>query len=92
MMLKVILIYLLLINVIAFIMYGADKSKAKKHAWRTPEATLIGVAVIGGSIGALAGMFFFHHKTKHIKFRLGLPVIFIAQIVAVIACGRYINL
>ena len=58
----------------------ADKLKAKRGAWRIPEATLLGVAAIGGSIGALAGMYTFRHKTRHIKFTLGIPLILIAQI------------
>lgn len=61
-----------------------DKIKAKRNLWRIPEATLIGVAAIGGSIGAIAGMNLFRHKTKHAKFYIGLPVILALQIVAVI--------
>lgn len=72
--------YFLLINIIAFIMYGLDKKKAKKGQWRTPEATLIGVATIGGSVGALLGMKHFRHKTKHKKFTIGVPAILIVQI------------
>jgi len=75
MILYIIIAYLIIINFIAFIMYGLDKRKAEKQAWRTPEATLIGVAAIGGSIGAFAGMQFFRHKTKHPKFTIGVPVI-----------------
>ena len=62
----------------------ADKLKAKRGAWRIPEATLMGIAAIGGSVGALAGMYLFRHKTKHIKFTLGIPVILIGQIALVI--------
>lgn len=78
----VIAIYLVLINVITFIVYGVDKSLAIKHKWRISEATLIILAAIGGSIGAFLGMQIFRHKTKHIKFVLGVPVIFILQVVA----------
>ena len=67
-------------NLITFIVYGIDKSKAKKHLWRIPEATLIGLALIGGSIGALLGMRLFHHKTKHVKFYVGVPAIFMIEI------------
>ncbi len=77
----VIAIYLILINIIAFIMYGVDKSLAIKHRWRISEATLILLAVIGGSVGAFLGMQVFRHKTKHIKFVIGVPVIFILQVV-----------
>ena len=80
--------YLLIINAIAFFLMLADKQKAKKKKWRIPEATLIGVAVIGGSVGALAGMYTFRHKTKHPKFTIGVPVILAFQIVlaVVILC------
>ena len=71
-------------NLITFIVYGIDKRKAKKRLWRIPEATLIGLALMGGSVGAFLGMKFFHHKTKHIKFYVGVPAIFITEIVIVI--------
>lgn len=77
---SIFLIYILFINVIAFAMYGLDKRKAQRHVWRTPEATLIGIAAIGGSVGALCGMNFFHHKTKHLKFRISIPLILIIHI------------
>ena len=77
---KYILLYLLLINAIAFFLMLADKRKAKKNLWRIPEATLMLSAALGGSIGALAGMYTFRHKTKHLKFTLGVPAILIAQI------------
>ena len=76
--------YLVIINVIAFIIYGIDKRKAKKHLWRIPEATLIGLALMGGSVGAFLGMRLFHHKTKHIKFYVGVPAIFIIEMVIAI--------
>lgn len=78
---KYILLYLLLINAIAFFLMLADKRKAKKNLWRIPERTLMLSAALGGSIGALAGMYTFRHKTKHLKFTLGVPAILIAQIV-----------
>lgn len=78
---KYILLYLLLINAIAFFLMLADKRKAKKNLWRIPERTLMLSAAMGGSIGALAGMYTFRHKTKHLKFTLGVPAILIAQIV-----------
>ena len=78
-----IIIYVCVINVIAFLMYGLDKQKAKRRQWRIPEATLLGVAVIGGSIGAFLGMQVFHHKTKKPKFYIGVPVIFILQVIGI---------
>lgn len=68
---------------VAFALYGADKYKAQKHHWRIPERTLIGIALAGGSIGALLGMKVFHHKTRHTKFTIGVPLIIIVEAVAV---------
>ena len=75
--------YLLIVNVVAFLLYGLDKRKAIKGQWRIPEKVLLGMAVIGGAIGALFGMLVFHHKIRKWKFMLGVPVILILQIVAV---------
>lgn len=83
-LLKILIIYFVVVNVVAFFMYGIDKVKAKKQKWRIPEKTLIGIAVIGGSIGAIAGMNVFHHKTKHWYFKFGLPLILIIQIALVV--------
>ena len=77
---KYFLLYLLLINAVAFVLMLADKQKARKNRWRIPERTLIGSALLGGSLGALLGMYTFRHKTKHLKFTLGVPAILIAQI------------
>lgn len=79
-MLKIFVIYLLTINLITFVMYGIDKLKAKKAKWRIPEATLLWMAVLGGSLGAWAGMQVWHHKTLHKKFKYGVPVIILLQI------------
>ena len=72
--------YLLAINVVTFIMYGIDKYKAKKAKWRISEATLLLLAVLGGSIGAWMGMKVWHHKTMHKKFKYGIPAILFIQI------------
>lgn len=78
------IIYILIgINVLTFLVYGIDKLKAKRGSWRISEATLLLLAVIGGSIGALLGMQLWHHKTMHKKFKYGLPLILLAQIVIV---------
>ena len=77
---KYFLLYLLLINAAAFVLMLVDKQKAKKNRWRIPERTLILSAAFGGSIGSLMGMYTFRHKTKHLKFTLGVPAILIAQI------------
>ena len=76
-----ILIYLTIINVVTFFVYGIDKYKAKHAKWRIPEATLLLLAVIGGSIGAWCGMKAWRHKTMHKKFKYGVPAIFILQVV-----------
>ena len=81
---QLILFYLIAINVVTFFMYGIDKWKAKRSKWRISEATLLGMAVIGGSIGAWLGMRVWHHKTKHKKFQFGIPLIIVAQIALLI--------
>ena len=73
--------YLLAINAVAFLLMLVDKIKAKRNLWRIPEATLIGSAAIGGSIGALLGMYTFRHKTRHPKFTVGIPVILALQVI-----------
>ena len=72
--------YLLAINAVAFIVYGIDKYKAKKAKWRISEATLLLLAVLGGSLGAWMGMKVWHHKTMHKKFKYGIPAILLMQI------------
>lgn len=76
-----ILYYLAIINAITFIVYGIDKLKAKNGKWRIPEATLLLLAIIGGSIGAWFGMTVCHHKTQHKKFKYGIPLILAIQTV-----------
>jgi uncharacterized membrane protein YsdA (DUF1294 family) len=78
---KLFLWYLLLINAAAFLLMLADKYKAKKHLWRIPERVLIGSALLGGSIGALAVIYLFRHKTRHLKFTIGIPAILAGQLI-----------
>ena len=78
-----IILYLIVINVVAFLAFGLDKLKAKADAWRIPEKTLLGLAVIGGSVGAILGMRTFRHKTRHKQFSVGLPVILAVQLIIV---------
>ena len=80
MMANILLNYLIVINIVTFLVYGIDKWKAKQGSWRISEATLLILAVIGGSIGALLGMKIWHHKTMHKKFKYGLPLILLVQI------------
>ena len=72
--------YLVLVNALAFLLMLIDKQKARRGSWRIPEATLLGIAAMGGSIGGILGMRLFRHKTRHLKFALGLPLILAAQI------------
>ena len=74
-------IYLILINLISFVLFGMDKLKARNHQWRISEKTLFLFAASGGSAGAIAGMYVFRHKTKHWYFRYGLPLILVVQVV-----------
>ncbi|MDO4464231.1 MAG: DUF1294 domain-containing protein [Bacillota bacterium] len=79
------LVYFVSVNLIGFAFMGIDKYKAKKRAFRIPEATLFIVAIIGGSIGSLLGMYAFRHKTRHRRFTYGMPFILLVQIALIIA-------
>ena len=81
---EIVIVYLVVINVATFLTYGIDKWKAKKSLWRIREASLLGLAVFGGSIGAWLGMKVWHHKTMHKKFKYGIPLILVVQIVIVL--------
>ena len=72
------------INLVAFLTYGWDKLCAKRHAWRVPEMTLLAFAAVGGSIGALVAMRIFRHKTFHLKFKYGVPLILVLQIAGLV--------
>ena len=74
------MIYLVIINVLGFLIMGLDKAKAKKQKYRISENTLLFVALMGGSLGSYLGMYCFHHKTKHVKFYIGMPLILFIQI------------
>ena len=79
-----ILIYFLIINVLGFVAMGIDKWKAKHDKWRIPENTLFMFTILGGGLGTIAGMHFFRHKTKKLKFTIGMPLILILEIVLII--------
>ena len=83
--LTLLIIYITAVNIIGFALMGIDKRKARKNAFRIPEATLFAFAIIGGSIGATIGMFVFKHKTKHWYFKFGLPLIVLLQVIIVLA-------
>ena len=78
---KLVLYYLLIINAAGFLLMLVDKWKAKKNRWRIRESTLLIVAALGGSVGSLLGMYIFRHKTLHLKFTVGIPVILAGQCV-----------
>ena len=82
--LKNIIIYLIIINIIGFYMMWSDKRRAKWGKWRIPENTLFLITALGGGIGTIAGMYTFRHKTKKLKFTIGLPAILILEIILVI--------
>ncbi len=81
---KILLIYLLGVNLVGFLLMGADKKKARKKTWRIPEATLFWVALLGGSVGSILGMQIFRHKTKHRSFVFGMPAILVLQILLIL--------
>ena len=72
--------YFLLLNVVGLVSMADDKRRAKRNLWRIPERTLLLIALMGGSIGSLGGMYLFHHKTKHPRFVIGVPVILLLQV------------
>lgn len=82
---KNIIIYLIIINLISFLAMFIDKKKAQKGKWRIKESTLLILALIGGSIGAISGMYIFHHKTQKPRFYIGFPIIIILQILVIVA-------
>ncbi len=84
MYLRIVIFYLLAANLLTFVTYGVDKWKARHNRWRIPEATLLLLAALGGSIGALLAMRVFRHKTQHKKFRYGVPALLLVQLA--IAC------
>lgn len=81
---KLLSYYLLIINAAGFLLMLVDKWKAKKNRWRVRESTLLLVAALGGSVGSLLGMYIFRHKTQHLKFTLGIPLILAAQCFVVV--------
>ena len=89
-MIKIIIIYTIIINIIGFFSILIDKRRAIKNKWRIPEKTLFLIAIIGGSVGSIAGMRLFRHKTKHWYFAYGMPAILLVQIVIIsLLLGKY---
>lgn len=81
---KFLIPYLILVNAVAFVLMLIDKIKAKKKLWRIPERVLLGVSAIGGSLGGLLGMQMFRHKTKHLRFAIGIPVMLAVHIILLV--------
>lgn len=77
---QAVLLYLMIVNVVSFIIFGLDKFRAKKNLNRVPEIWLFALTLLFGSVGTWSGMYFFHHKTKHLKFVIAVPLIFVAQV------------
>lgn len=91
-MLKVLLLYALFINIIGIYIMYSDKKKAKQGQYRIPEATLWRIAIIGGAIGTTIGMHWFRHKTKHLAFKLGFPILAIIDVVLLLLCWHYFSM
>ena len=87
---NILIIYLVIINLAAFFFFGIYKRRAIKNRWRIAESTLFLLALIGGSIGAEAGMYVFHHKTRHLRFVIGIALIFILQVLIVFFIRKYV--
>lgn len=85
----VLIFYLILINIITFIVYGVDKKRARRKQWRVPEKVLFLLAIIGGSVGALLGMLVFRHKTQKWYFKFGIPAILLLQIAAAVVVWKF---
>lgn len=88
---KYLALYLLIINAVGFLIMHADKQKARKNLWRIPEATLFAIALIGGSLGCFMGMRLFRHKTKHLTFSLGLPLLLAVHVILLIFIAPYLQ-
>lgn len=83
-------LYVVIISLITFIIFGVDKKRARRHEWRISEKTLFALAIIGGSLGAIIGMIAFHHKTKKWYFKLGMPLIVAVQALGIWALFRFV--
>lgn len=87
---KIFLIYLSIINALAFLLMLIDKQKARKNRWRIPERTLLGVCAIGGSLGGLLGMYLLRHKTLHKRFSVGIPLMLVVHVVCLYLLREYL--
>ncbi len=76
-------IYLLIINVVNFVLFGVDKKRARKREWRIPESALLFISLLGGALGGIIGMNFYKHKTKKMKFTIAMPIILILNIIII---------
>ena len=85
-------IYLTAASLFGLALMGIDKHRARTRRWRIPEKTLFGIALLGGSLGCLAGMYLFRHKTRHLSFTLGIPLILLVQAAALLALYPKLNL
>jgi uncharacterized membrane protein YsdA (DUF1294 family) len=90
-MVQFIFSYFIFINVFTFIAFGVDKWRARHNQWRISEAALFLFAILGGSIGALLGMHIWHHKTRHLHFVIGIPLIMLLQVILIFALSRFLS-
>ncbi len=88
---KILIIYLVIINALTFLLMLIDKQKAKKNRWRIRESTLLGCSFIGGSVGGMLGMYLLRHKTLHKRFAIGIPLMFVAHLVALYLLWPYLH-
>lgn len=82
---KLLIVYIIAVNIFAFLVYWHDKRMAQQNIWRIPESFLFALSLVGGSVGSLAGMYVFRHKTKKDKFKYGIPIIIVMQLLLLIA-------
>lgn len=80
-MVEMLILYIVFLNLITFVIMFSDKRRARKHQWRIPEKTIFLLSFLGGSLGSLCGMYIFHHKTKHLSFRILLPIFLILNLI-----------
>lgn len=89
MFIRILIVYLIVVNLIGFALYGIDKAKSKGKGRRIPERTLLLMAAIGGALGCWLGMLLFRHKTKHVRFKVLVPLLTVVWVVAVVLVLRY---
>ena len=90
-MMKLLFSYLIIVNALSFLLMLVDKRKAKTNRWRIPERTLLGLCAMGGSVGGLLGMYMLRHKTRHVRFAVGIPLMFVAHLALLYLYWKYLK-